>query len=341
MTSRAARLGVIFFSMFFAVAGSLAAAEPPRQLSDLSRPIGAVSSGFSADGQWLLFTVDSTIRTRSELYIMPADGDGSDVVKLGDTLTGASEISDDNTRVVFSLADVGLVSVPVTGGAPTVLVPVESGLAARAVAITPGDLVIFSYLPPGATQSEYFSVPLGGGAVSQLSQLPNSNWRISGMVMVPDGTRIIYGAAIQRRTALYPAPTTGGNPVLISHPLQGSQQINAFAVTPDGARVIYRVGTFINDRILADDLYSVAADGGSPAVLVHDGYSVGTGQVSGGTWGADQFFFTADDKLFFADSNASVSDLYLSEFDGSGKVSLGSEPVIAEYWWRPQDGVLF
>ncbi|MEO1084801.1 MAG: hypothetical protein AAFY88_11220, partial [Acidobacteriota bacterium] len=63
MIRTAARLGTVVLGGFLLIVEPAAAAEPPRQLSDLSRPIGAVESGFTADDQWLVFTVDSSIRT--------------------------------------------------------------------------------------------------------------------------------------------------------------------------------------------------------------------------------------------------------------------------------------
>ncbi|MEM1178485.1 MAG: hypothetical protein AAGM22_09080, partial [Acidobacteriota bacterium] len=328
----------------WAAAGLLAisawAVEPPRQLSDLSRPLGEViAAGFTEDGQWLVFVINARFRDSRELYSMPAGGGAADVVKLGDTSSGSFAVSADGSQIVFISSDQTIKSVPIGGGAATTLTHLPPDHFASGVDMTANDLVLYATRLP-SSGFEIFSVPLTGGASNQVSQLPNTDWTIRGWTVSPDGNRIVYGGAIQRLTTLFSAPITGGPPVVISHQLTPGQQISGFSMTPDGSRVIYRAGTFANSSIVFDDLYSVPSDGSAPSVLVHDGYTVFAGDVPGGTWGADVFFYTADNKLFFTDSNATVTDLYLSELDGSAKTSLGPEPLIGNYWWRPEEATL-
>lgn len=202
MTSGKARVRVILFVGAMLVGAALLAdVGPPRQLSDLSRPIGVVvDSDFSVDGQWLIFSVNSKLRDDLGLYSVPVGGDASDVVMLGDSPGPSFALSGDGSQVIFVSASGSIVSVPVAGGVPSTLVQLDRTASAGVSRVTSNDLVIFAQRPLGETRSQFFSVPLGGGAVTQISQLPNSSWRLSGLAVTPDGSRIVYGGARRLRT---------------------------------------------------------------------------------------------------------------------------------------------
>lgn len=242
------------------------------------------------DGGWVVFGVADGASCPldrqscvSRLWRVPVDGPASAAVPVtpegywewvtwspgsDGVVDGRLVLLADDAIPIGPLAPARLVSVPVTGGTPTVLssAPVRSSTVVLPPA---GDRIVFAQsTAPEATDAALHSVPVTGGTVSQLSPSLEAGW------MGPFD---------------YPLPqvhmTPAGDTVVLTHRASGERRVTARsadggdperALTPtlaDGAPlevVPERTWGQVTEPLLlrfSNHLWSVPSDGTSAALL--------------------------------------------------------------------------
>jgi len=153
----------------------------------------------------------------------------------------------------------------------------------RQMQISPdGTRVVFTADKPAGDIAAVFSVPIGGGPVTQLAGgtvVPDNyigGVTIQGLgkkvfQIAPDGQSVVYRSEPSvGRVDLYSTPIAGGPATHLASLDGNTVAALRFEVTPDSARVLYNV---MPDRTLPDPhivLYSVPASGGQAPLTLFD-----------------------------------------------------------------------
>jgi len=219
-------------------------------------------------------------------------------------------ISPDSSTVVFVSPFDDLYSLPVDGGAPTLLSAGatvgngnDSSLATRFLISTDSAHVVYVAVTGVA---ELYSVPIGGGTPTKLNGpvslgFPSSTDRQ--FEISPDGSTVVYRidqdvAGIPR---LYSVPIGGGS----STSLSGAPSfVQDFAITPDGTTVVYVGSQGLGSNL---ELYAVPIGGGTRTKLV-------------------QNFVTGTVQSFLVSPDGSTV-VYVSDQETSGVSELHSVPI--------------
>ncbi|MEO1086836.1 MAG: hypothetical protein AAFY88_21590, partial [Acidobacteriota bacterium] len=255
----AATAAVAIVAVPSAAASPVAGEAPPHRVSDFFRPIGEVARyGFSPDGSMLILSVDHQLRDFNDVYTVPVDGDAAQAVWLGriGRFAGLPRFTPDGGAVVFVTSDGTLVAADPVGGLATPLFTPPPGGRVSGVLPIPGDVVVFLRRDAEDADTKAFAVPVAGGALTQLSQLP-SGWNAGAPVASSDGAHVAYFGSIARPVRIEVVPIGGGAPVLLSHALQPTERITGLAFTPDNSRVIYQVARAATPNLFYEDIYSI------------------------------------------------------------------------------------
>ncbi|OZD58413.1 hypothetical protein CH263_24450 [Rhodococcus sp. 06-1059B-a] len=136
---------------------------------------------FSPDGSLIAFTSGENIS------VMNADGTDVRVVSDEEALFGSS-FSPDGSRLLFDVAGY-ILEVPTAGGESKVVLR-EQFWNADPVVSPDGSTVVFASNRGGNNGSELYSMPVGGGEITQLTTTYAVHPEFS-----PDGSRIFYTRA--------------------------------------------------------------------------------------------------------------------------------------------------
>jgi Tol biopolymer transport system component len=316
----------------------------PVKLNSALTVGGAVDTSFriSADSSRVLYVADQDTEHVFELYNVPIGG-GSPVklngplINGGDVVSGSPQFSPNGGRVLY-VADqevdqvTELYSVPSTGGATVKLnspLPMSANVDGSNPIFSPdGSRVVYCADQQTALVHELYSVPSGGGANTKLNGVLVNGGDVDplGTRFSPDGSRVLYVADQDTDEApeLYSVPAAGGTPLKLNGPLVlGGRVASASArFNANGTRVLYVADQYTNS---VDELFSVAASGGTPVKL--NGTLIAGGDVS-----LTSSLFSADGSrvVYRADQNLdNVFELYSVPSTGGISVKLNGSLVSA------------
>ena len=178
-------------------------------------------------------------------------------------------ISSDSATVVFIAFHLYSVPIDHSTGATRINGAITGEGWVRSFLISPdGTTVVYYSDQDEFAEFELFSVPIGGGTVTQLNDpLPLAGDIWPGYQITPDNSTVVYrgsqdaGAVIE----LYSVPIGGGTVTKLNGatPVPGGGVL-FFAVTSDGSTVVYSADQDVNDRF---ELYSAAIDGSGSVKL--------------------------------------------------------------------------
>ena len=210
------------------------------------------------DSSTVVFIADVDTVGEDELYSVPIDG--GTATKLNNPVTSGGRIADftlspDGNTVVYigdpdTFDITELYSVPVGGGPVTKLSP-NNLTTTREVLFTrriSADSSTVVYLGDQNTNgvNELFSVPIGGGTVTQLNDpLPSGGGvGLFGIKLSPDGSTVVYSADQETNNVheLFSVPIGGGTVTKLNSTLASGGAIFEFQISPDSSTVVYRWG---------------------------------------------------------------------------------------------------
>jgi len=198
----------------------------------------------SPDGSTVVYRATMETPGNVELYSV-AIGGGA-VTKLNGPLTATGDvasfsISSDSSLVVYKAGQTsgdGLYSVPLGGGAFN---PLSEGLQSHGYRLSPdGEIVVFSGGPLEAKR--LYSVPIGGGVPAEISGSFVDGGQVSGFIVSPDNTRVVYRAdqEVDGKRELYSVPIAGGVVTNLSGLSDPYSHICDFHVSPNGLFAVYK-----------------------------------------------------------------------------------------------------
>lgn len=215
--------------------------------AQLTSTLPRVAMTFTPDSQHLVYTADTLVPGRSELFVTTIASDEttriSQAMQHADGDVAGWVVSPDSQTVIYQADpvvedDFDLFALPIGGGTPTTLstLPVQALAIAGDSNISPdSSTVVFIVETGDAADRGLYSVPIDGSAdptrISDGSQHGAvQDWKIS-----PDSQHVIYqarrsGAGTPRDT--YSVPIGGGTPVLL-HP----GEVDGFVVAPDSFQI--------------------------------------------------------------------------------------------------------
>ncbi len=281
---------------------------------DLSGGRDVNSFAITPDSGTVVFRADVDTVNADELYSVPIGG--GTATKLNDPVTSGGRIFDftlspDGSTVVYigdqdTFDITELYSVPVGGGTVTKLSP-NTLTTTREVLFTrriSADSSTVVYLGDQNTDgvNELFSVPIGGGTVTQLNDpLPTGGGvGLFGIKLSPDGSTVVYSAEQETINVheIFSVPIGGGTVTKLNSTLPANGDIFEFKISPDSSTVVYRGG---QDTAGIDELFAVPIGGGTPIKVSEPGvnlfnYTISADgstvvyQTSTGGTGVDELF---------------------------------------------------
>ena len=260
---------------------------------DLSGSRDVNSFVITPDSSTVIFIADVDTVNEDELYSVPIGG--GTATKLNDPVTSSGRIFDftlspDGSTVGY-IGDqdtdeiTELYSVPVGGGTVTKLSP-NTLTTTREVLFTrliSADSSTVVYLGDQNTNgvNELFSVPIGGGTVTQLNDpLPTGGGvGLFGIKLSPDGSTVIYSADQETNNdhEIFSVPIGGGTVTKLNSTLPSGGAIFEFQISPDSSTVVYR-GDQDTDGI--DELFAVPIGGGTPLKVSEPGANLFNYEIS-------------------------------------------------------------
>lgn len=153
-------------------------------------------------------------------------------------------------------------AVPVKISAPMVL----SGDVLAAVAAANGSLVVYVADQDVDAVQEVYSVPVGGGVVTQLNPPLVAGGNVQSIAVSADSQTLVYLADQDADTVneLYSVPVAGGPVTKISGPMVLNGDVLAFTISPDSTQVSY-VADQVTDTV--NEVYGVPIGGGTATKL--------------------------------------------------------------------------
>jgi len=228
---------------------------------------------WTPDGARIVYT---TAQSAGTIKVAPADGSAAPTVLYasgpsgdvaGHFASGHVRLTADGSRVVF-LHRTGdyphvyrLVSVPVTGGAPTLLNGTLAPDGDVLDFVVAGETVVYRADEVNGW-TELYSVPADRSSPRiNISHIAAGNQSVlAGYVVDPSGTRVVYLAGTVQR--VFSVPVDGSAAAVVLSPtLPFSRDVTSFVVSPDATRVVYR-GAPESNRA---ELFVVPIDGSAPA----------------------------------------------------------------------------
>ena len=221
-----------------------------------------------------------------------------------------------------------LYSVPLAGGTVTKLngtLVADGDVSTTTYLISPdSQRVVYRADPVTDTVIELFSVPLGGGTVTQLNPPLVADGNVVDFFLIsPDSQRVVYSGDqdADEKFELFSVPLGGGIVTQISAPLPADGDVSGdFLISPDSQRVVYRADPVTDDMF---ELFSVPLAGG--AVTQLNSPLVAGGDVSG------DFLISPDSQrvVYRADQvTDNVFELYSVPLAG-GAVTQLNGPLVA------------
>jgi Tol biopolymer transport system component len=304
------------------------------------------------DGSRVVFLAAQGV-SRVELFSVPVTG--GPVTRLNDELililegsVRSFQLTPDGGRVVF-LADqdtvnhVELYSVPVGGGPLPVKLngmDIVSGGSVLSFQISPdGSRVVYRGDTEVDNLIELFSVPVLGGAITQLSPVSLTEDVAAGFQITPNGSLVLYRAAQDNEdlVELYRVSITGGSPAKLNGALGSGFEVSGFQLTPDGSRVVYRARRVEfeappgGDDVTVSEVYSVPVAGGpAQAVKLNGPLAPCTGAAPPSCGSVSDFQITPDGSrvVYRADQDVdNVFELYSVPVQG-GTVTKLNPPLV-------------
>jgi Tol biopolymer transport system component len=258
---------------------------------------GLYASEVAPDGTRVVYRANARSAENIALFSVPVVG--GQAVELNIPLHGdddvqlTPQITADSSRVVY-MTGYELYSVPIGGGISTKLSPpLAPGFSYVRFdfEISPGgDRVVFRADPEIYEFVKLYSVPVSGGAATELNGPIVAGQAVSDFAITPDGSQVVYradqdsaGTFELYRVAIDGGATSklsgplvlGGNVVGTLHegPSNHYARDAAFEITAAGSRVVYRADQVVDNLF---ELFSVSIDGGAVTRL-------GGGEPGGGT----------------------------------------------------------
>lgn len=279
----------------------------------LPNPSGIESYRLTPDGQRVLFT------SALGLHSAPLDGSLAPVLLVAGEVLNYT-VTPDSLVVLYGRDLHDLFSVPVTGGASTLLeqAAVPSFVGGDFKGSADSSRVL--YRIKVGSEFELRSRPASGGP----SLLHADTGTVVDFKLSPDGTEILFRATtIGVRTGLYRVPYAGGSPVELSPPLPLGAQVPAdYAFDPGQTRAIFRASTgVLTDPASSSELWVAPLDGSTPAVKLSA--PLGAGE--------DVLDFRLDGTrvLYRATSAGGIVELFSVPLDLSGPPVSLSAPMLA------------
>ena len=298
-----------------------------------------IEAAASPDGKFIVFLADLDTNAKFELYSVPVDGSGADVVRLNVPLVkdgdvGAFKISPDSKTVVYQGDAFGdsaeeLFSVPIEGGDSIRLNPplVPGPLSDRGVAFNffidnSGQQVVYRLDLQTRNRFQIFRVPIQGGTSVLMHEAATSSLALS-----PDGETIVF--ASERRAGgileLYSMPLSGTveDAVRLHAPLTSTQDAFSFKFTPDNTQVVFSLTRDHGGTFRQEELHIAAVDGSDSGTMkpLVNGYPINTGDI-------DEFEITPNGKhiVYISDQRVnSLNELFRVPLDGGDATRLSDD----------------
>lgn len=277
--------------------GPILGGEVVKLNGDLTS-FGTVKAGFevSPDSARVVYRADQESLGVNELYSVPLAG-GDETRLNGDLVTGGSvdftapflldeplfTIAPDSSRVIY-LADQEtegvqeLFSTPLTGGDSVKLngeLPEGGEVDFRVRGISPSSSTVVYRADQNAVRfPELFSVPIAGGATTQLTPAG----AVADFEFLPNGTQVVYRASPDTPgvSELFRVSTNGENASKVSGPITAiGGAVTHSQLTPDGQFAVYRADHEVEGVF---ELFRVSIATGERTKLT-DGFSKG-GSIS-------------------------------------------------------------
>lgn len=262
----------------------------------------------SPDGSRVIYLSEIRRFSEFDLFSVPIPGgiptkiaEGVLPINFSTLSNFGFKISPDGSRVVYRGRDVqagdnvGLFSVPITGGTPIRLHGDFTGdqessvFSDRDFEFSPDGTRVVYRVEASASDTldeGLFSVPVTGGEPIRLNgDLPEAGRVKAGFKISSDSTRVIYVAdqSFLRVDEIFSASITGGESVRLNpefSPVGEFRQVGEFDITPDASRVVYEARQFSSNSSSGGVLFSVPTRGGSAIRLSQVGSEVFFGDAN-------------------------------------------------------------
>jgi Tol biopolymer transport system component/DNA-binding winged helix-turn-helix (wHTH) protein len=200
----------------------------------------------SPDGRYVVFVSNRT----GQQHLWRMDADGKNPLELTHGAEDlAPDFSADGQWVIYksAAADAGyLFRVPVSGGEPVRVLSKMSGLPT----VSPdGKLIAFFYRAAPAATNKLATMPLAGGELRLISDLPEYYGRFR---WTPDGRAIAYADKRSGTGNLWLQPLDGRPPTQLTN--WGSNSVFYFAWSLDAKWLAYASGSQTSDVVLINDV---------------------------------------------------------------------------------------
>lgn len=171
-----------------------------------------------------------------------ADGSETRSTEIAEPAFHTPAVSPDGTTVVFR-GPSGLNKVPITGGKPTLITP----LNAERPAISPDGTRVACYCKPPDRPFGICILPMAGGAPEQTIEAPGPN-DYSIIRWTRDGRALLVNTMPDDRSNVWQIPLDGSAPKALTR--FTDQLLFAFDHTPDGEALIVSRGQLTRDAVM-------------------------------------------------------------------------------------------
>jgi Tol biopolymer transport system component len=254
---------------------------PVRLNGDLPIDGTVASLQIAPNNSHVVYSASEETAFMYELYIVSINGD--DNRKLSDPLppggwVGFYKISPDGSRVVYTAMqevfnkwEIFSVYLMDPAATPIKLNPpmgVNSDVVYHDFKISPdSSKVVYVSDQLINDVNLFYSVPIGGGAALQLTNIgdgvPEINQYEDSFEISPNSNRLVFRAD-KGKVQLFSVPLTGGTVTMLNDPIiPVTGEVKGFRISPDSSRVVY----LAEQDAYSYELYSVPIGGGQTAKL--------------------------------------------------------------------------